>query len=164
MSRLTVTMSRPTVLLICLGLTLTLPCLAADTTPTTYGEGVDVATVTPIADLVADPEAYEGQTVRVEGKINDVCPKKGCWMTLTEGEHTVRVKVEDDVIVFPQTAKGHHAAAQGVVAVRDLDRDAYVGWMAHLAEERGETFDDSTVGEGPYRIVQIQGTGAEISE
>ena len=46
----------------------------------------------------------------------------GCWMTLAPagaaGEHpaTLRLKVEDGVIVFPVSARGRTAVAQGVVA------------------------------------------------
>ncbi|MEM9294142.1 MAG: DUF4920 domain-containing protein [Acidobacteriota bacterium] len=129
-----------------------------------YGDGVTVEEKTAIAEVLADPDAWEGRTVRVEGEVTDVCPKKGCWMSLREGEAAVRIKVEDDVIIFPGSAVGSHAVAQGTVNVLDLDRERYTGWLAHLAEERGETFDESTVGEGPYRIVQIAGSGAEIGE
>jgi hypothetical protein len=45
-----------------------------------------------------------------------------------------------------------------------MTREGYLGWLAHLAEERGETFDAeaSEIGHGPFRIIQIQATGAEI--
>ena len=68
----------------------------------------------------------------------------------------------DDVIIFPADATGRQAVAQGQVEVLDMTRERYEGWMQHLAEEQGETFDPSTIGEGPYRLVQIRGTGAEI--
>ena len=75
---------------------------------------------------------------------------------------------------------GHHPAGgevQPVLAATDShgialrlerpwnegDRED-VGWLAHLAEERGEAFDPETadVGDGPYRIIRIKGTGARI--
>jgi len=64
--------------------------------------------------------------------------------------------------VHPAAAKDHRAVAEGVVEVLPLDRDRYTAWLRHLADERGETFDPATVGDGPYRIVQIRGEGAEI--
>lgn len=75
----------------------------------------------------------------------------------------LRIKVEDDVIVFPRESEGRWAVAQGTVEVKNLTRGHYAGWLRHLAEEQGETLDEANVGEGPYRLVQIQGTGAEIS-
>ena len=129
-----------------------------------YGTGVSLAEETRIADILSDPEAYIGRTVRVEGGVIDVCPQKGCWMELDDEGETIRIKVEDDVIVFPAAAKGRVATAQGVVEAVEMSREDYIGWLAHLAEERGETFDaeSADVGEGPHRIIRIQGTGARI--
>jgi hypothetical protein len=139
------------------------PALAGEKT---YGQGVTLAETTPVAKILADPDAYVGKTVRIEGRVLDVCPRAGCWMELAEGEGAskLRVKVEDGVIVFPVTAKGRLAVAEGVVEAIPMPRDRYVAWLQHVAEERGETFDPSTVGEGPFRIVQIRGTGARIAE
>lgn len=128
-----------------------------------FGTGVDIQTTASIRDIVADPDAWVGKTVRVEGKVAGVCAKKGCWMELEsdDGDH-LRVKVEDDVIVFPREAEGRWAVAQGTVEVKDLTREQYSGWLRHLAKEQGETFDEASVGDGPYRLVQIKGIGAEI--
>ncbi|MES1245454.1 MAG: DUF4920 domain-containing protein [Acidobacteriota bacterium] len=130
----------------------------------TYGGGVTVPETTSIAKILADPDAYVGKTVRIEGKVLDVCPMKGCWMELAqEGDGSkLRVKVDDGVIVFPVTAKGKLAVAEGVLEAIPMTRESYVGWMEHLAEEAGKTFDASTVGEGPFRILQLRGTGARI--
>jgi hypothetical protein len=103
---------------------LTLPVLAAG--PTTLGTGVTLDKVTPIADLIERPATLEGQTVRVEGVVTAVCTHMGCWMALApesatangqkpDGKQTVRLKVDDGVIVFPVSAKGRRAVAQGVV-------------------------------------------------
>ena len=45
-----------------------------------------------------------------------------------------------------------------------MSRKAYLDWLAHLAEERGEEFDPESadVGDGPYRIIRIKGTGARL--
>ena len=137
---------------------LTFPAWGAET----YGSGVTLDEATPIGSILADPEAWDGKRVRVEGKVTEVCPKKGCWMSLQEGDAAIRIKVEDDVIVFPAAAKDHHAVAEGLVEILPLDREQYTGWLQHLAEERGETFDPASVGDGPYRIVQIRGEGALI--
>lgn len=136
------------------------------------GKGVQVAETTSMAKILADPDAYVGKTVRIEGRVLDVCPMKGCWMELEEvgnggdggdgANSRMRVKVEDGVLVFPVTAKGKLAVAEGKLEAIPMTRDQYVGWLAHLAEERGEKFDGSTVGKGPFRILQLQGTGARI--
>lgn len=133
----------------------------------TYGAGLAIAQPTPIEAIVADPEAWAGKRVRVEGKIAAVCPMRGCWMELAHGDDgpVVRIKVEDGVIVFPAEAVGRAAGAEGVVKVVEMSKESYLAWLAHLAEERGETFDAAAagLGDGPFRVIQIDATGAEIA-
>lgn len=129
-----------------------------------YGKGVTVAEATPIAKILADPDTYVGKTVRIEGKVLDVCPMAGCWMELAgeDGKEKLKVKVDDGVIVFPMTAKGKLAVAEGTLEAIPMTREKYVDWLKHLAEEKGETFDAATVGDGPFRVLQLKGTGARI--
>ena len=105
---------------------LLLACLTstslAATADTTLGSGVTLETATPIADVIASPASFAGRTVRVEGVVTAVCEHMGCWMTLApagaagERPATLRLKVEDGVIVFPVSARGRTAVAQGVVS------------------------------------------------
>lgn len=130
---------------------------------TTYGDGVTEMDVVPIAKIVADPTAYEGKTVRVEGLVLDVCAKRGCWFDIA-GENTgekLRIKVDDGVMVFPMEAKGAYAVAQGVVVVEQLSLEETRERLQQHAAEVGEEFDPArcTVGETLFRI---QGTGAVI--
>jgi hypothetical protein len=128
-----------------------------------YGAGVKLDETLKISTLQADPDRYVGKTVRVEGTITEVCEMKGCWMELQESPAAkIRVQVEDDVVVFPISSRGKTGIAEGVVEALDMTREKYVEWQKHLAEEKGKAFDPSTVGDGPYRILQIQATGAKV--
>ena len=128
----------------------------------TYGAGVSLTEATSIAELTADPERFAGATVRVEGAVDAVCEMQGCWILLRDEGAQVRVKVPDGEIVFPASAVGQRAAAQGTVEVLALERDEWVAWQKHLAEETGAAFDEATVGDGPYVRLRIAGTGALI--
>lgn len=130
----------------------------------TYGGGVTLAETTSIGKILAEPDAWVGKHVRVEGEITDVCPMKGCWMEIAERDGgRIRIKVDDGVMVFPVEGKGKHAVAEGVVEAIPMSREQYLGWLGHLAEEKGETFDPATVtGEGPFKILQLRGLGAKI--
>jgi hypothetical protein len=43
-----------------------------------------------------------------------------------------------------------------------MTRERYVAHQQHLADEMNETFDESSIGDGPFQSVQVHGTGAEV--
>jgi hypothetical protein len=85
---------------------------------TKLGTGVTLKEATAIAVLLERPQEYVGKTVRIDGLATSICEVMGCWMAVAaEGDEqgkTVRLKVEDGVIVFPMTAKGRKVSAEGV--------------------------------------------------
>jgi len=127
------------------------------------GEGITLTEKTSISDILSDPESFLDQVVLIEGEVVDVCPKMGCWMELKSDseEKIIKVKVKDGDIVFPMEAIGKTAVVEGKVYKIELTEEDAVGYMEHLAEEKGQEFDPSTV-KGPMIIYQIKGIGAEI--
>ena len=104
--------------------------------------------------------------VRIEGQVQEVCQAAGCWMTLVASDadgRPIKVKVEDGEIVFPVSARGKQAIAEGKVEAIEMSRDRYIRFQAHLAQEQGREFDEkSVVGDGPFKVVQVRGAGARI--
>lgn len=146
-----------------LGVVFSGPCLAIDLG--VYGGGVTGAEITEVSDILANPAGFEGKTVRVRGKVAAVCEKMGCWLDIapTEGSE-IQIKVKDGEIVFPTSAIGKDAVAEGVVEILKLSKDEFVELRKHQAEEQKTEFDPASVGDGPFEIVRIKGTGAVIQE
>ena len=46
------------------------------------GEELTLKETTSISSILANPEKFIDQKVMVEGKVLDVCKKRGCWMTI----------------------------------------------------------------------------------
>ncbi|HSM52158.1 MAG TPA: DUF4920 domain-containing protein [Thermoanaerobaculia bacterium] len=133
---------------------------------TVYGEGVRLAETTPAAAILDRPEEFAGQTVRIEGTVVEVCQKMGCWVAISAGEEgrELRVKVEDGVIVFPASARGKRAMAEGAVETRELSREEWIARLEHQAEEQNRPYDPAAVGDGPFRQTRVMGTGAVICD
>ena len=128
-----------------------------------YGKEISLEEKTKISEILNDPESFLDKTVLVEGEILDVCPMAGCWINLSsdvEGEQ-IKVKVKDGEIVFPMEAKGGIALVEGKVYKIELSKEKAISYYEHLADEKGEEFDPSTI-TGPESIYQIRGLGAEI--
>src|SRR4051794_31384995 len=90
------------------------PGMAA-TAKKTFGAGVTMTDAIAIDKILAEPAAYQGKTVRVEGTVVDVCEMRGCWFEMA-GEQPgqkLKFKVTDGEMVFPLESKGMFAVAQG---------------------------------------------------
>jgi hypothetical protein len=127
--------------------------------PEVYGKAPKAETpMISIETLMADPEAYLGKVVRVTGEVKAVCPMRGCWTDLKANGKQVRVKVKDGEIVFDQKLVGKEVIAEGTVYKFDLTHEEAVDYYRHLAEEKGEEFDEASVTSGTT-IYQLGGIG-----
>ena len=100
-----------------LTLGLALP-LAADVEK--FGAPLGNAEKVALADLVKNPDAWKGKTIRTEGPVAAVCQEKGCWMTLKSGEASVRVRFKDYGFFVPKDCAGATATLEGVFEVKTI--------------------------------------------
>ena len=141
-----------------LGVALVLALSVAAAGEERFGKGVTLTEATPIKALYENPDAFVGKTIRVDGVVTAVCEEMGCWMALgagDKGEETVRLKVEDGgPIVFPISAKGKAASAEGVFEKIDA-RDEHSNEAAkeHAARLKNAEF---------AKKYQIKATGAIV--
>ncbi len=128
-----------------------------------YGKEITLKEKTKVSDILADPGKYSGKQVLVEGKIMDVCKKAGCWIKIASDKkgESIQFKVKDGVIVFPVSAKGKTALAEGVVSVKKYSKEELIEQAKHEAKEQGKAFDPSTI-QGPSIVVRIDGEGAVV--
>jgi hypothetical protein len=126
-----------------------------------FGAGVSLTETTTIEQLLANPNAFKGKTIRVEGTVTDVCPKRGCWFELAGDKpgQKVRFKVTDGEMVFPMDSKGMYAVAQGQVAVKDMTLEETKQYAEYQAKEYGKPYDPASITQ-PMQNVRIDGTGA----
>jgi hypothetical protein len=123
---------------------------------TKLGAGVTLKEATPVKALIETPADYVGKTIRVDGVATAVCEHMGCWMAIAPESDptgtTVRLKVEDGVIVLPVSAKGKKVSAQGVFEVVD-EKDG------EAKEAAGEHAKKDPKASKSY---QLKGTGVVI--
>jgi hypothetical protein len=132
---------------------------------TVYGAPLATAETLPLADLVRRAAELDGKQVRVEGTVADVCAKRGCWIKVAEedGPAAVVFKVQDGVMVFPMSAKGKWAVADGTVRRTELTLEQTRKRMEAEAKEAGKPFDPASVTE-PTVSVRLDGIGASVRD
>ena len=128
-----------------------------------FGTAPDLAVSTPVSEVLAKPADFVGKVVRVQGTIVDVCAARGCWMELGGDKpfQTIRVKVQDGVMVFPLSARGKKAQVQGKLESISMNAEEARRFQEHQALEKGVAFDPKSV-TGPLTILQIKPTGAVV--
>ncbi len=87
--------------------------------PIAGGESVDFAA------LLKEPAKYAEKTVVVEGVVERVCQKQGCWMELApeKGARGVRVEMKDHSFAVPFNSAGLRARAEGVFTLKTLTKE-----------------------------------------
>ena len=132
-----------------------------------YGKQLTLKEKTSISAILANPKAFNGKRVQVEGTIVEVCEERGCWIKIASDKpfESIRFKVEDGVIVFPLDAKGKLALAEGVVKVSTLTKEQAMAQAREMHKERGTLSKfDSTKYTQSITDVQIMGEGARVRE
>ena len=127
-----------------------------------YGNGVSSREATPLTRVLERPADFEGKTVKVEGVVTAVCTHMGCWMALAPSTAataatnppTMMIKVDDGVIVFPVSAKGKRATAEGVV-----ERVGGTGENKEAADEHARQTGAKPAAAAAW---QIKATGALV--
>lgn len=109
-----------------------------------FGDTISPDGAIPAADVVAKLAGHDSIPVKLEGKIADVCQKKGCWMTLDlGGDKTMRVTFKDYGFFVPKDASGKTAIVDGYAHV-DTTTVAMLREYAHDAGASKDSLDKIT--------------------
>ncbi|MGY6561862.1 MAG: DUF4920 domain-containing protein [Luteibaculaceae bacterium] len=109
-------------------------------------------------DLLAENDSA---VVKVSATINDVCKKKGCWMTLDMGdEKELLVRFKDYGFFVPKNAEGLNATIEGVAKKTVISIDE----LKHLAEDAGKSQDEIDAIVEPKVKLAFEATGVILTE
>ena len=117
----------------------------------TYGAPMPAGEPLPVERVLAEADRYAGQVVKVEGRITQVCQKKGCWVALDAGGTPVRVKTGHEFFV-PKDATGR-AIVQGTLQAVELSAEQ----AAHYTRDDGHAT-------APGREWQVRATSIEVRQ
>lgn len=137
-------------MMVCWAVTVT-----AQNAGTMYGEGTKAKAYVPLESAVSK----KVKTVStVQGKVMDVCSKKGCWMMITSGNITARVTFKDYGFFVPTSLKGKTVLVTGVLSVEELSEDE----ARHYAEDAGQSKEQIQAIKGTQKEYGIEATTVEV--
>ena len=114
----------------------------------------------PLKAVFDAGEKYVGKMVKVEGKVQSVCKKKGCWLVIETNEETsrkARITMKDYGFFAPKDCDGKAAVVEGSFS-RKLVKEPM---RKHLAEDGGKDPSKITGDVEEYTIVA---NGLEIKK
>ena len=128
-----------------------------------YGTVLDAHSVLPINDLMdsfSTMKKTDTLFAKVQGRIKEVCSKKGCWMTLDlGGEKDLMVRFKDYGFFMPLDAKGE-VIINGYATISEVS----VEELRHYAEDAGATEQEIEAIVEPELTYSFEADGVLLAE
>ncbi|MEK7253302.1 MAG: DUF4920 domain-containing protein [Bacteroidota bacterium] len=112
----------------------------ADTTeatgqPQSFGKLISADNAVTFAELAPKLAGVDSMQVKVKGTVQEVCQKKGCWMTLNDAQASQElfVQFKDYGFFMPKDIHGREVIIDGI-AYREVTS---VADLKHYAEDEG---------------------------
>ena len=126
-----------------------------------YGAKVQTDNALDIARIPAQLEANQSIKTKVRAKVLDVCPKKGCWLTLAVNDSTTAmVKMKDYGFFLPVAAKGKTIVLDGEVALITTPVDE----LKHYAKDAKKSQAEIDAITQPKKEIRFTASGITIVE
>jgi hypothetical protein len=111
-----------------------------------------------LAAAQSESSKSSNEPVLVQGRIAEVCQRKGCWTILQDGDARVRVRFKDYGFFLPTNCSGRTAYVEGIFEIATLTEAE----ARHYASE-SPGGDPSSI-HGPQREVGLIATGVRLLE
>lgn len=125
-----------------------------------YGAGVKAEkgiTVNELANVLKTDSTFSGV---VQGKVVEVCVKKGCFMKIEreEGLEPIMVRFKDYGFFMPEDMIGKNVVVEGDAKVKETS----VAQLQHFAEDAGKSPEEIAKIKMPKTDVEITAVGVKV--
>ncbi|MDM1295425.1 DUF4920 domain-containing protein [Sphingobacterium sp. N143] len=101
-----------------------------------YGKGIVATNAISIAKLEKELKGKNVYTGKFQGKVIEVCKKKGCFMTLQrDGDEPIMVRFKDYGFFMPSDIVGKTVIVEGIAKKKEIA----VASLQHTAKDLGKT-------------------------
>ena len=126
-----------------------------------FGAEVTADSARPLSEILATAEAHAGKIVKIAGRTDGVCTKKGCWLTLENPEHeSLRVTFRDYGFFVPEEILGQDVVVEGTLEIKELS----VAELRHLAEDAGRSAAEVAAIDKPVTSATLVADGVLVVE
>jgi hypothetical protein len=126
-----------------------------------YGSKVKTDNAVDIADITSKLDTGKSIDVKIKAKVLDVCPKKGCWVSLYVNDSTKAfVKMKDYAFFLPTAAKGKTIVLEGTAKLTETS----VAELKHYAEDAKKPQAEIDAITQPQREIRLLASGITVVE
>lgn len=126
-----------------------------------YGQKVETEGAVAMAELPAMLEKNANIDTRIKATVLDVCPKKGCWLSLAVNDSTTAfVKMKDYAFFLPTAAKGKTVVIDGNVQLKTTS----VAELQHYAEDAKKSKEEIAAITKPKKEIRVLAKGIVVVE
>ena len=129
--------------------------------PGSYGEKISSSDAVTVEEMLGQLEQTGGFSGKVTAEIQEVCTKKGCWLTvaLPDG-NLMRVTFKDYGFFVPTTSQGYSLILEGLAQKSVTD----VETLRHYAEDAGKPQEEIEAITQPKEEFTFEATGVIIRD
>lgn len=125
----------------------------------TYGKAITADKAIVMNDLHQKLKSETAYSGKIEGKVVEVCKKKGCFMKLERASgEPVMVKFTDYAFFMPQDIVGKTVVVEGIAKVNETS----VERLRHYAEDAGKSKEEIAKINAPKRDIVIVADGVVV--
>ena len=142
--------------LVCLNVVMAQPPAGKANVGDSYGAKITADQAISVNDLPKALEASEKLETKITGKVTEVCPKKGCWITLETADKTkVMVKMKDYGFFVPVDMVGKTIVLDGEAKIKTTS----VEELQHYAEDAKKSKAEIAAITKPEKEIRFTASG-----
>jgi Domain of unknown function (DUF4920) len=126
-----------------------------------YGEITSTEGAVDIAQIPAELEKKSTLTTKIRAKVLDVCPQKGCWLSLAINDSTEAfVKMKDYAFFAPLALIGKTVVLDAKASYKTIS----VEELKHYAEDANKPQAEIDAIKKPKKEVRLLASGIQVVE
>ncbi len=135
---------------------------AAEDATKTFGASFTAEEVVPANSLLtsySENQLADTLQTTLQGKVNEVCQAKGCWMTIAAGDgEEMMVKFKDYGFFMPKDISGQEVVMHGMAYYQITPVDE----LRHYAEDAGKSAEEIAAITEPKRELHFLADGVKL--
>ena len=104
--------------------------------------------------LINGSDEFNEKEIIVTGNISNVCQSSGCWVMLSDGNNSVRVKTNHSFFM-PKDCSGKNVKVQGTFEVKKISEEEADHYKDESKDQDGTQEDNK----GPQKVYEVIATG-----